>query len=101
MKEKPIPHPVNVFVCTQGGGGKKCHGGKKLFAQLRRQVKQRKLQGEIRVCASGCMDQCAKGPNVMVFPDNVWYRRVRERDIPAILDGLASRFKDGEDEGPT
>ena len=92
MKEKEIPHRVTLFVCTQGGGGKKCHGGKKLCSHLRKQVKQRKLQGDVRVCASGCMDQCSKGPNIMVFPDNVWLCRVRERDLDAILDGVEARL---------
>lgn len=90
MKEKNIPHAVTVFVCTQGGGGKKCHGGKKLCALMKRQVKERNLKGRVRVCASGCMNQCAKGPNVMIFPENTWLSRVRERDIGPIMDRVTA-----------
>ncbi len=90
MKEKSVPTAQSIFVCTQGGGGKKCHGGKKLCAQLKKQVKQRGLQGQVRVCSSGCMNQCSKGPNVMLFPENTWLCRVRERDLDEILDRIAA-----------
>jgi len=96
MKEKAVPHATNVFVCTHGGGGKRCHGGKKLFAYLRKEIKRRKLGGLIHVSPSGCMDQCEKGPNIMVFPDNIWLCRVRERDLDEFLDGLAARLPEGK-----
>lgn len=92
MKQKDVPHAMSVFVCTHGGGGKKCHGGKKLFAYLRKEVKRRKLNHQIHVSASGCMDQCEKGPNIMAFPDNIWLCRVRERDLDGFLDDLESRL---------
>ncbi len=97
MKEKPVPTARSIFVCTQGGGGKKCHGGKKLCAQLKKQVKQRGLQKHVRVCSSGCMNQCSKGPNVMLFPENTWLCRVRERDLDEILDHIATVANHGDD----
>ena len=90
MKEKIVPTARSIFVCTQGGGGKKCHGGKKLCAQLKKQVKQRGMQAQVRVCSSGCMNQCSKGPNVMLFPENTWLCRVRERDLDEILARIAA-----------
>ncbi len=91
MKQKPVPHALSVFVCTNGGS-KKCQGGKKLYAQLKKEVKQRKLHQQVRVCPSGCMDQCDKGPNVMIFPDNIWLCRVRDGDIDEIMKHLAAHL---------
>ena len=40
----------------------------------------------VRANKAGCLDQCEKGPNVVVYPDNVWYSRVTEADVDAIVD---------------
>ena len=46
------------------------------------------LRGVKRVRAnkSGCLDQCEKGPSVVVYPDNVWYGRVTEADVNEIVE---------------
>jgi (2Fe-2S) ferredoxin len=35
---------------------------------------------------SGCLDQCAFGPVVVVYPDNVWYGRVTVADVDEIIE---------------
>ena len=43
-------------------------------------------QRRIRANKSGCLDQCEKGPTVVVYPDNVWYGRVTEADVNEIVE---------------
>ena len=93
MKQKPMPHRLSVFVC----GGKKCHGGKKIHSQLKKAVKNNDLSSAVRVCSTGCMDQCDKGPNVMIFPDNIWLSHVKERNIDEILEHLAAHLYVADD----
>lgn len=40
----------------------------------------------VRANKSGCLDQCEKGPTVVVYPDTVWYGRVTEADVAEIVD---------------
>ena len=40
----------------------------------------------IRANKSGCLDQCEHGPNVVVYPDGVWYGGVTEADVDEIVD---------------
>ena len=91
MKQKSIPQVLSVFVCTHGGG-KKCSGGKKLCSQLKKEIKRRKMQDAVQIVSSGCMDQCEKGPNVMIFPDNIWLCKVQERDIDEIMEHLSAHI---------
>ena len=35
-----------------------------------------------------CMDQCSKGANVLVAPDNVMYQGVTPEDVPALLEEI-------------
>ena len=40
----------------------------------------------VRANKSGCLDQCEKGPTVVVYPDTVWYGRVTLDDVDEIVD---------------
>lgn len=42
--------------------------------------------GQILVTGSACLGPCEQGPTVVVYPDGTWYSKVKETDIPAILD---------------
>lgn len=93
MKRSPLPYNRIVFVCTnqRAPGERVCcadGGGKCLRDTLKQMVKDKGLRGRIRVSASGCMDRCEDGPNIMIFPDNIWYSGVQEADLPALLDSL-------------
>jgi (2Fe-2S) ferredoxin len=43
------------------------------------------LKGKLRVARSGCMDLCAFGPNMMIWPEGLWYMKVTKQDIPQIV----------------
>jgi len=94
MEEGLFPYETIFFVCTNTRDEKgrtacanagRC--GAKLRDALKTQVALRGLKGRVRVSASGCMDVCEEGPNVMVFSKEgrVWYKGVAEEDVPALL----------------
>ena len=48
------------------------------------------LKGRIRANAAGCLDQCARGVTVVVYPEQVWYGGVKvetSRDVEQHLIG--------------
>jgi (2Fe-2S) ferredoxin len=83
-----------VFVCINerptservSCGGTFC--GKELSEKLKDAVKTAGQAGRIRVSKTKCLDVCEEGPNVLVYPDNVWFKHVELTDIPAILEKL-------------
>lgn len=90
MDEKAIPYRKIVFVCTNErapGERVSCGGcgGGEIHARLKELVKERGLRVEVRVSKSGCMDRCELGPNVMIFPDNIWLSGVRLEDIEQVV----------------
>ena len=46
------------------------------------------LRGVKRVRAnkSGCLDQCEHGPNMVIYPEAVWYGGVRKEDLDEIVE---------------
>ena len=46
----------------------------------------RGLKGRIRANAAGCLDQCARGPTVVVYPEQVWYTVPTPADAEEIIE---------------
>lgn len=100
MEINALPFEKIIFVCTNQrvDGERVCcisGGGGELRDKLKAMVKARQLRSRVRVSQSGCMDKCEDGPNIMVFPDNVWFSRVTEADLEPILDAVAQSLESG------
>ena len=92
MKTDRVPYQKILFVCVnKREPDKVCcshQESEAIAAELKSRIKALGLSGRIRVSKSGCQDLCAKGPNVMVFPDHVCYSGVTEADLPRMLDDM-------------
>ena len=81
----------HVFVCTNerdADDKRGCctsKGGKDVHLAFRSQLKERNLKGAMRVNKAGCLDCCAKGVTVVVYPDNIWYGGVTAEDVEEIV----------------
>ena len=77
------------FCCNERDPGEAAcanRGARVLQEKLKAYVKARGLKSKIRVMRSSCMDICAKGPNVCVQPENIWYHDVKEEDLEALIE---------------
>ncbi len=98
MDKRELPQRKVVFVCgnVREPGKRVCcgaQGGQAFRDKLKALVKKRGLKGKIRVSQSGCMDVCEDGPNIMIFPDNVWYSNVAEDDLEPLIDALEEALR--------
>jgi (2Fe-2S) ferredoxin len=82
----------HVFVCVnrrEPGDPKGCcaeKGGEGIRDEFKRLLHERGLKGRIRANAAGCLDTCARGATVVVYPEQVWYGGVKVEDVAAIID---------------
>ena len=76
-----------IFVCENESSDGACcaPGGIAIRQRLKDKISALGLADRIRVSRSGCLDVCSEGPNVLVMPDSVWFQRVHECDIEAII----------------
>ena len=61
-------------------------GSEALQKAFKRALAERGINRRIRANKSGCLDQCEKGPTVVVYPEGVWYGRVTLDDVDEIVD---------------
>ena len=75
----------HVFVCTNrrdpGNPKGSCanSGAEEICQIFKKELAERGLRGTMRANSSGCLDQCAHGPTVVVYPEGVWYS-IRTKD---------------------
>ncbi len=81
----------HIFFClNQRPEGKACcadHDARAGFDHCKAKVKAAGLAGPggVRVNKAGCLDRCAGGPVVVVYPEGVWYTFVDNEDIDEIV----------------
>ena len=76
----------HVFVCTYGPYCPFDGDTEQLLKRLKERVAASGLQNEIRVNRSGCLNQCGHGPNLVIYPDDVWYAHVQPSDADELFD---------------
>ncbi len=82
----------HVFICdNQKEENKVCcaHEGaaRSVFDYLKSTLNSLGLHGDtkIRVTRSSCLGQCAIGPNIVIYPEGVWYTYKNQADIDEII----------------
>jgi (2Fe-2S) ferredoxin len=81
----------HVFVCVNDRqaddprGACVARGGAEVVSCLKKSVYDLGLKGRVRVNKAGCLDQCAEGVSVVVYPEAVWYGRVTVADVPELV----------------
>ena len=82
----------HVFVCENRRpdddprGCCAAKGSPAIREALKAEIKKRGLKGLVRANAAGCLDACALGPSVVVYPEGVWYGGVTPADVPEIVE---------------
>ena len=94
----PEPQPLksyyerHVFFClNERKEGEACcarYQAQQAFDHCKTRVKAAGLAGpgQVRVNKAGCMDRCAAGPVLVVYPEAVWYTYLDTADIDEIVD---------------
>ncbi len=86
---KPTHHSI---VCTnqrpaghpRGSCGE--NQANEVFEKLSMGIEQKMLFGKALITNAGCMGPCSMGPVVVVYPEGVWYIKVKPEDGEEILD---------------
>ena len=89
----------HIFVCTNKRepddprGSCSKLGSESLHARFKQEAKRLNLKGIVRANKAGCLDYCAQGPSVVIYPEGVWYTYKDRADLDEIL---AVHLKDGK-----
>jgi len=75
--QRPEGHPRGC--CDPGGQAE-------LQKRFKKKLAEWGLKGRVRANQAGCLDQCEHGPNIVVYPEAVWYGGVSVDDVDEIVE---------------
>ena len=82
----------HVFVCVNErpaddpNGCCKAKGGVEVRDRHKAELTARGISKLVRANNAGCLDQCARGVSVVVYPEQVWYGGVTVDDVTEIVE---------------
>jgi (2Fe-2S) ferredoxin len=88
-----MPKPAyHILVCTnqrppghpRGSCGES--GATGVLEKFSMEIESKMLFGKVIISTTSCLGPCSMGPVVIVYPDGVWYNRVKPADVTEILD---------------
>ena len=88
---------LHVYVCTQQKPGDipsctRC-GSEAVLEKLREEVQNRGLMNDVHITTCGSLGLCELGPNMVVYPEGIWYSGVQLEDVPEIAE---QHFQNGK-----
>ena len=84
------PFRYHVYVCTQQKPNPEApscpnRGSAQVLDALRAELGKAGLADEVQVTTSGSIGLCTRGPNMVVYPEGIWYSGVQVADVPEIV----------------
>ena len=82
----------HIFICGNqrpAGHPRGCcdpAGKADLQKHFKQKLAERGLKGKVRANQAGCLDQCEHGPNLVIYPEAVWYGGVTLADVDEIVE---------------
>jgi len=77
LNERPADHPRGC--CAAKGSGA-------VRDRLKTELQKRGLSPLVRTNNAGCLDACAFGVTLVVYPEGIWYGAVTVEDIEEIIE---------------
>lgn len=86
-----MKYKKHIFVCTNQRGvnapRQSCgeSNGLALIVAFKKKILELGLNVEIRAQKAGCLEICELGPNVVIYPEGVFYGKVAIEDVDEIV----------------
>jgi len=79
----------HIYICDQkkpeGAPSCTANGSLEVIAALRGEIVRQGLSADVQVTTCGSLGLCGRGPNMLVYPDGVWYSGVRPADVAELV----------------
>ncbi|MEZ7892141.1 MAG: (2Fe-2S) ferredoxin domain-containing protein [Candidatus Wallbacteria bacterium] len=98
IENKSVNFLRHIFICTnfrEGEGAVCCKNGgsEEIYRKLKEYVKANDFGGKVKITQSRCFSMCPDGPNMVIYPEQIWFNKVTAGDIEEIIKKYIDPFK--------
>jgi len=76
---------VNKKISVCAGTGCRASGSLLVIEAFKNEIKEKKLDVELLLKETGCHGFCERGPLVVIYPEKIFYSKVKPEDVPEII----------------
>lgn len=86
LKNTVRKYVQHILICTDSKSKECKKGGPEVLKAFEKGIKARKLGRQVIVSEISHVGGCSLGPNVLIYPEGIWYGQVTPADVDEILD---------------
>ncbi|MGF3522355.1 MAG: NAD(P)H-dependent oxidoreductase subunit E, partial [Candidatus Bathyarchaeia archaeon] len=77
------PNQLTIALCTSTG----CEalGAQEVLEALKLELKKHGLENKVKIRETGCLGFCEQGPRIVIYPQEIYYFKVKAEDVPDIV----------------
>jgi NADH:ubiquinone oxidoreductase subunit F (NADH-binding)/(2Fe-2S) ferredoxin/Pyruvate/2-oxoacid:ferredoxin oxidoreductase delta subunit len=83
FKKERDPERRVVSLCAGSGCG--AYGTQEVRRALEQEVLKNGLKGKVEIKVTGCHGFCEQGPIMVIYPEGIFYPKVKPEDVPEIV----------------
>jgi len=79
------PSYEKTVVISSGTCGQ-ASGSLQIIEAFTQELEKRGLETKVRIKITGCHGFCEMEPNVIIYPDEIYYKKLKPKDVPEIIE---------------
>jgi len=79
------PYYDKTIVISSGTCGQ-ASGSLLIIEAFTQELKKRGLETKVRIKITGCHGFCEMEPNIIIYPEEIYYKKLRPKDVPEIIE---------------
>ncbi|CCK82294.1 (2Fe-2S) ferredoxin domain-containing protein [Desulfobacula toluolica] len=77
--------PDKSYISVCAGTGCLGLGNEAVISAFETEIKKQSLEAKVELRVTGCHGFCEQGPNVAIYPEDIYYTQVAAGDVPEII----------------
>jgi len=83
IKKQKVSKKIQIAISNGTCG--QARESEKIVQAFRREIKKHNLQDKVEIRATGCHGFCEVEPNIIIYPEGIFYQRLKPQDVKAII----------------
>lgn len=83
IKRKNTRYKIQIAVSNGTCG--QARGSEKIVHALRKEIERQKIQEKVKIRPTGCHGFCEIEPNIIIFPEGIFYQKLKPKDVKEII----------------
>ncbi len=83
IKKKNTSNVTHVVISNGTCG--QARGSEKIVQAFQKEIEGQKIQDKVKIRATGCHGFCEVEPNIIIYPEGIFYQKLRPKDVKQII----------------